>query len=142
MHQSVLPATPVVLRLAVPNLKLWLLGSWQAHLNGVSVPSLPTRHARTLLARLALAHPTPISRADARADVFGDMAAGNAARSLRTTLYYLRRALGEVLWSRGEQIGLDPQLEIWTDVVEFEASSGPDATGTMLDRAIASYRGG
>src|SRR3712207_3113593 len=66
------------------------------------LPPLPTRHTRVLCARLALAHPLPVTRGELRADLFPDLDAEAAAQHLRTTLYYLRRALGDAVWSQAD----------------------------------------
>ncbi len=127
--------------LVSPCLRLNLLGAWHAQRAGEPLPPLPTRHARVLLARLALAHPRSLSRAALQADVFPDMPPDRAARSFRTTLYYVRRALGNLVQTTGEQAGIDPAATVWTDVAQFEALSRPNATQTQLEQAVAYYGG-
>ena len=74
-------------------LELWLLGPWQAQLNHVPLAPFPSRHVPVLLARLAIEHPSPLSRARLLNDLLPNVNPKSAAQSLRTTLYFLRRAL-------------------------------------------------
>jgi DNA-binding SARP family transcriptional activator/tetratricopeptide (TPR) repeat protein len=123
------------------SLELWLLGTWHASLNGRPLASLPTRYARVLLARLALAHPQAIPRARLSNDLFPDAEPEYAARHLRTTLYYVRRVLGADLISAGPTIALSPSLQVSHDVGQFDAASGPNATRADLEHAAALFRG-
>ena len=121
-------------------LRLWLLGPWQAQLNGVPLPSLRTRHARALIARLALAHPRPISREQLSTDLFPHVPRARAAHRFRTTLYLLRQVLGDYLNTEGDQIGLDTVLHVEHDVGRFETLSQPGASQGALEAAISLYR--
>src|SRR5262245_51487519 len=98
------------------SLHLWLLGPWHATLEGTPLPALPTRYARALLARLPLAHPQPLVRSILVKDLFSTLEPKQAAHSFRTTLYYVRRMLGELLVVSDSGIGLDPKLTISHDV--------------------------
>ena len=122
-------------------LELWLLGPWKAHLDGAPLSLLPTRHARALLARLALAHPAPVRRTQLHADLFPDMAPTAAAHNLRTTLYYVRQALRHHVHTETDLIGLDPALTIAHDVGRFERASTAEATPATLWEAVELYRG-
>lgn len=122
-------------------LELRCLGPWRASLNGTLLPPLPTRHTRALLACLALSHPARIARTVVQQRLFPDASPEHGARHLRTTLYYLRRALGDLLQTNDEQIGLSTLLAVVHDVGPFEAAAAPNASMRMLETAIATYRG-
>lgn len=130
----VVPSTRSTLRLS-------FLGQWQAELDGFQLPALPTRHARALLARLALAHPVPVTRAILYAELFPELPAEQAAQRFRTTLYYLRRGLGEVVVTTDDAVALDPHLLIEHDLAQFEHNTQPFATESALHTAITLYRG-
>lgn len=125
----------------ITTLQLSLLGPWEARTDHGELPALPTRHTRTLLARLALAHPQPISRAQLARDLFPEAQPANATRHLRVTLHYLRQALGAAVVADGETLALDRRLTITHDLGQFFSLSGPEATPTMLRTALALYRG-
>ncbi|CAA9294516.1 MAG: hypothetical protein AVDCRST_MAG93-4154 [uncultured Chloroflexia bacterium] len=122
-------------------LRLWALGSWRAEFNELPIPRLPTRHARALLARLALAHPRPVDRTQLHHDLFPNTATESAAGSLRTTLYYLRRGLPVQVVSEDDQIALGPSITVDVDVRRFEQASVSGATQSMLETAVELYRG-
>lgn len=121
-------------------LRLWLLGPWRAWLAHAPLASLPTRHARALLARLALSHPHPLSREQLQRDLFGAAGLEHAAH-LRTTLYYLRRVLGERLLVEDHTLALAPTLQVEHDVAQFLAGTRVGATFEQLRRAVRLYRG-
>lgn len=125
----------------ISTLQLSLLGPWEARTDHGELPALPTRHTRTLLARLALAHPEPVSRSQLARDLFPEAQPANATRHLRVTLHYLRQALGETVVASGESLALDRRLSITHDLGQFLSLSGPEATPTMLRTALALYRG-
>lgn len=123
------------------SLRLWLLGSWKAKLDDTRPIVLPTRQTRMLLARLALSHPHPVAHATLIADLCPHLPPDLAAQRMRSARYYLRRALRDYLWSDGEQMGLDPALDVACDVVSFEAGTGPQASLAALQAAVQIYRG-
>lgn len=122
-------------------LHLWMLGPWRAQLDGGRSLLLPTRYARILLARLALAHPQPVARATLLSDLFPELPFESAHRRFRATRHYLRRALGNLLVSDNKQLALAPNLAIVCDYIEFERKTHPGASQAELDAAIALYRG-
>lgn len=108
-------------------LSLYLLGPFQAALDGEAIAHFATDKVRALLAYLAvegdMAH-----RRDALAGLlWADYPQKRARQSLRQTLSYLRQALGEedlarpFLQATRETIQLDPQGEVWSDVAAFTA---------------------
>lgn len=121
-------------------LQLGLLGSWQAWLDGTPLPPLPTRHARVLLARLALAHPHSVHRSTLLHDIFPHAPQDAAARHLRTTLYYARRTLAPILVSTHEAIGLAHNIKIVVDVHTFDKASKGTTINELLE-AVELYRG-
>jgi DNA-binding SARP family transcriptional activator len=123
------------------SLELWLLGPWLARFDGQPLPALPTRHTRALLARLALAHPQPLSRSALRRELWPDDPAARTASRLRTTLYLLRRALPDLVHADKETVALEMGIVIHHDVRRFLAGTGPQATRNSLQRAVALYRG-
>lgn len=124
-----------------PTLHLWLLGPWRAQLDGGPPLRLATRHARLLLARLALAHPRPLAKASLIRDLFPDCPAESAARRLRATRHYLRAAIGELLLVDDQGLGLAPGLRVTCDYLEFLRRTGPGATRADLEAAVELYRG-
>lgn len=121
-------------------LQLWLLGSWHGEIDGAPLGVLPTRHTRALLARLALIHPQSLSRTQLQLDLFPTSAPELAAQSLRNTLYYLRRTLGNFLVMDGDEISLAPNLRVLSDVAEFQ-SAARSAAFDELAHALELYRG-
>lgn len=124
-----------------PLLELWLLGPWQAQLNQTPFAPFPSRHTQVLLARLAVEHPRPLPRTRLLTDLFPDSTQKHALPRLRTTLYFLRRALGTYLVSDNKQVGLDPALVVVHDLARFEAATAPGASQLMLAEAVTLYRG-
>ncbi len=122
-------------------LHLWLLGAWDVQRDGTPLPPLPTRHARALLARLAMAHPRPVTRTAIICDLFPETTPSRAARHLSTTLYYVRRALGDMLCAGEDEIALDPSLDLWLDTTEFTQAISAGANVERLRHAIDLYRG-
>jgi DNA-binding SARP family transcriptional activator/predicted ATPase len=103
----------------VSRLSLYLLGPPQIELDGQPV-KLDRRKAIALLAYLAVTGQS--HRRDALVNLLwpeSDSSRGRAA--LRRTLYALNQALdGEWLAVDREEIGLDPDADLWVDVLEFQ----------------------
>ncbi|HEX9819522.1 MAG TPA: BTAD domain-containing putative transcriptional regulator [Methylomirabilota bacterium] len=124
-------------------LRLTLLGGFQARLHTGEVMSLPGRKAQALLAFLAL----PLGRAHPRdklaALLWGGIREESARASLRQTLFVVRKALGEaegvVLRQEGEALALAPGV-VEADVAVFERAVA-DGTPEALERAAALYQG-
>ncbi len=122
-------------------LELVLLGPWQVLHNASLLPQPRTRHVRALFARLVLAYPAPVARAQLQADLFHGLGPEQAGRHFRTTLYYLRQMIGDLLVSERNQIGLSPNLELRHDVGTFERLITPDAPLGQLQAAMRLVRG-
>ena len=124
-------------------LRLTLLGGFQARLQAGEVVSLPGRKAQALLAFLAL----PLGRAHPRdklaALLWGGIREESARASLRQTLFVVRKALGEaegaVLRQEGEALALAPAA-VEADVAAFERAVA-DGTPEALERAARLYQG-
>jgi DNA-binding SARP family transcriptional activator/tetratricopeptide (TPR) repeat protein len=122
-------------------LRITLLGPWRAERHDGQPIALPTRAARALLARVALSHPQPVGRAAASQDLFPGLSPAAAARRMRSTRYYLRRALGDLLRDADDFLQLDPRLVIVCDLHAFERGTHPGAALDELDAAIRCYGG-
>jgi DNA-binding SARP family transcriptional activator/predicted ATPase len=123
-------------------LTLALLGGFQGRLGDAASLTLPTRKTKALLAFLALPPGRSHPRANLAALLWGDLPEPQARRSLRQSLFALRRAMSvelSALLIEGETIALNPRA-VDVDVAEFErgvAHGTPDA----LERAATLYRG-
>jgi DNA-binding SARP family transcriptional activator len=124
-------------------LRLTLLGGFQARLQTGEVMALPGRKAQALLAFLAL----PLGRSHPRdklaALLWGGIREESARASLRQTLFVIRRALGgaegTVLHPEGEALALAPAV-VEADVTAFERAVA-DGTPESLERAATLYQG-
>ena len=125
------------------DLKLQLLGPFEARLgDGVPV-AITGKKAKALLAYLALAGGQPVSR-DKLAGVLWEFSADEQARtSLRQTLSSLRKCLApldrEWLVSEGDTVAIDPEA-VGVDSLDFKALAA-DGTPEALERATGLYRG-
>ena len=119
-----------------------LFGGFRATVNTGTSCALPTK-AAALLAYLALNLGRTYSRAALAGLLWGDREDAQARKSLRQTLYALRKALPEVgpvlLDREGDGLGLDPAM-VEADVPRFERLVG-DAMPETLERAVGLYRG-
>lgn len=120
---------------------LWFLGPWQAQLDYQWLPPLPTRHSRALLARLTLAHPRSVPRYTLLNDLFPNLPPDSAAGRLRTTLYYLRQALGTMIVSNDDGLSLVGTVNLWHDLGQFLSLTTPSATKSELEQALGLVRG-
>src|SRR5262245_1767512 len=127
---------------AVARLEVNLLGGFQAIL-GSGVPcTLPTKKAQALLAYLALAPGRAYPRDVLASLLWGERGSAQARKSLRQTIYALRRAVFErvaLVYVEGERLALNPDA-VQVDVPQFE-SLVSEATPATLERAAALYRG-
>jgi DNA-binding SARP family transcriptional activator len=124
-------------------LRLTLLGGFQARNEAGELLSVPSRKAQAMLAYLAL----PLGRAHPRdklaALLWGGIREESARASLRQALFVIRKTLqaadAEALDQHAEMLRLEP-ARVDVDVAAFERSA---ATGTPegLARAAALYQG-
>lgn len=99
-----------------------LIGGFEVEVDGRSVAPPSSRHARGLLAWLAL-HPGPEPRTRVAATFWPDVLDSSARGSLRTAIWALRQTLGadaNVLLVTRDHLGLDPSLPVEVDVAEFD----------------------
>jgi len=125
------------------DLRLQLLGPFEARLgDGVPV-AITGKKPKALLAYLALAGGQPVSR-DRLAGVLWEFSADEQARtSLRQTLSSLRKCLApldrEWLVSKGDTLAIKPEA-VGVDALDFNALVA-DGTPEALLRATGLYRG-
>src|SRR4051794_24242991 len=105
-------------------LRVRLLGTVGAELDGRHIEPPPSRRAWALLAWLAL-HPGGHDRGTLAARFWPDVLDASARASLRSAVWALRRALGPgaeaQLVATRERVGLDPAAGLSVDALEFEA---------------------
>lgn len=121
-------------------LAIQLLGTPQILRNG-QVLTLPRRKSRALLYYLA-AHTTPIAREQLLTLFWPDLDRAAAQQTLRSSLYGLRKALGDVLLVSDSMVGIASQVDV--DLHRFEeflGSSSPAATIQELAATLKLYRG-
>ncbi len=127
----------------MPQLRLTLLGGFQARNQAGELLSVPSRKAQALLAYLAL----PLGRAHPRdklaALLWGGIREESARASLRQALFIARKALqdadAEALDQKADTLRLEP-AHVDADVAAFEQAA---TTGTpeALTRAAELYQG-
>jgi len=125
----------------MPRLTLSLLGGFRGRVASGSL-ALPTRKTQALLAFLSLAPGRAHSRDRLASLLWGGVPEPQARRSLRQSLFALRKAVGAdppALLIDGETVAVDP-AEVEVDVVEFERRLA-ESTPAALERAIGLYRG-
>jgi len=149
-----------------PNLRVHLFGEMMVELDGSHVRHFPTVKSRALLAYLAMDPNQPHSR-QLLADYFWpDMVTSDSLRNLRLALHRLKTALQtatpaqthsqtqmKLFLTSWADIGLHPDLAVWTDALEFEilmdmtsrhpheALSSCPACAQQLTTAVGLYRG-
>jgi DNA-binding SARP family transcriptional activator len=94
------------------------MGALELDLHGaaVRVPS----SAQRLLAFTALRR-RPLARGYVAGQLWLDSTDDRAAASLRSALWRLHRAAGDVVWASAREVGLSPWVEVDTDVVGTSA---------------------
>jgi LuxR family maltose regulon positive regulatory protein len=135
----------------MPRVEVRMFGSFALHCDGELATSGArgrVDRARELLALLVL-HPSGLSDSEIVELLWADMGPERARHNLRMTVYLLRRLLGSKATVRlkGANYSLAPQLELWSDVREFDAGlrrarlAPGEAARSDLDSAISLYRG-
>jgi DNA-binding SARP family transcriptional activator/predicted ATPase len=126
----------------MPRLTLALLGGFRARLASAPL-TLPTRKTQALLAFLALAPGQAYPRDKLASLLWGDVPEPQARRSLRQSLFALRKTVATVeppiLLIDGDTVSLNAEV-VEVDAAELErcvADGSPEA----LERAIALYHG-
>ncbi|MGH7392098.1 MAG: AfsR/SARP family transcriptional regulator, partial [Candidatus Rokuibacteriota bacterium] len=120
-----------------------VLGGFQASLDSGAPCALPTRKAQALLAYLSVDPGRAYSRDALASLLWGERPDAQARKSLRQTVYALRKAVPGVgdslLVLGGEGIGLNPAA-IEADAPRFEKLV-TEGTPESLERAATLYRG-
>ena len=126
----------------MPRLTLALLGGFRARLASAPL-TLPTRKTQALLAFLSLAPGRAHPRDKLASLLWGDMPEAQARRSLRQSLFALRKAVTTadppVLVIDGDTVSLKSDA-VDVDVAELERCI-VEGTPAALERAIALYQG-
>ena len=97
-----------------PSARLALMGTLELDLHGaaVRVPS----SAQRLLAFTALRR-RPLARGYVAGQLWLDSTGDRAAASLRSALWRLHRAAGDVVWASAREVGLSPWVEVDVDAI-------------------------
>ena len=117
----------------MPRLALALLGGFQARLDASAPFTLPTRKAQALLAFLAVPPGQSHAREKLASLLWGGMPEAQARRSLRQSLFTLRKAVGAepaAVLIDGQTVALNP-ASVQVDVAEFERQTA-DGTPAAL----------
>ena len=126
----------------MPVLCLHFLGMLDIRYDDQQLPKPPTAKSQSLLAYLVL-HRHQIQPRDRLAGLFwGDRSDRKARRSLATALWHIRRCLPHerLILSDPHSAQLDPQVDLWLDVDEFESLVSHEDVSN-LQAAVALYRG-
>lgn len=142
-HRAVLRSADLTREVAVAQLAVNLLGGFRAVLDSGAPCPLPTKKAQALIAYLALAPGRAYPRDGLASLLWGDRGGAQARKSLRQTVYELRKAVpdarGVLLDLEREGIALNPVV-VEADVPRFEALVR-EGTPAALEEAAALYRG-
>ncbi|MBV7331286.1 AAA family ATPase [Chloroflexi bacterium TSY] len=130
-------------------LRLYLFGSPQIELDDLPL-SLSRRKALALLVYLAIEQ-QPQSRDSLAAFLWPEYSQRDARTDLSRTLSYLNRTLGEEwLIADRQHIGINPESDLWIDVVDFRqlatqagitVESTPEEQLALLTTAVNGYQG-
>jgi len=127
----------------VSRLAVTVLGGFQVTLHSGAPCTLPTRKAQALLAYLSLEPGRSYTRAALASLLWGERPDPQARKSLRQTVYALRKALPDagdaLLRLEGEGVALNPAV-IEADAPRFERLVR-EGTPEALERAATLYRG-
>jgi DNA-binding SARP family transcriptional activator len=139
-------------------LEVLLFGGFQLRADGEPLAPIPSRAARSLLARLVLDRGVRHSRERLAAQFWPDLPPARARRRLSHTLWQIQDALGELpggwdhLQASADAITVARDAPCWVDVEEFErrldrvratAGTQPRRVADLdeLEQAVELYRG-
>ncbi|MFH2072251.1 MAG: tetratricopeptide repeat protein [Actinomycetota bacterium] len=133
-------------------LEIRLLGGFQLRRDGMALPPIPTRPARSVMAYLVLNRDRAHTRDLLIGTFWPDMAESRGRRRLSQALWQIRSTVGEedCLLTNGDSVRFNPDIHFWLDVDEFEwtieqaAPGAPDRGRTeadLLGSAVELYRG-
>jgi predicted ATPase/DNA-binding SARP family transcriptional activator/Tfp pilus assembly protein PilF len=135
----------------VLHLAIFLLGGFEATLDGSLVTGFKTEKARALLAYLAVERERAHRRQSLVGVLWPDYPEKYARANLRQILTNLRQVLKDVerqvpiLLVEGETIQINPESDFWLDVMAVEKAASASQAEVSIDdlrTAIAQYRGG
>jgi DNA-binding SARP family transcriptional activator len=144
------PLLEVVARNDLPRVEARLFGAFTLHREGqlVDAGGRKADRAREVFAVLVL-HPNGLPDREIAELLWPDMAPQRAIHNLHMAVYLLRRLMGgkpAVRYATGTY-QLAPQLELWTDVRDFDSLLAQarrvavDRAPALLARAVELYRG-
>jgi DNA-binding SARP family transcriptional activator len=133
------------------SIEIRLLGGFEVRHDGTVVRNFESQKARALLAYLAMHAGQPMSRDHVSTLLWPDRDEQAARRNLRQVLYSLRTVFAatalptHLLEAEGQTIGLNPKLDVWLDVADFESATeqslGGEPDSQQLGRAARLYVG-
>ncbi len=116
------------------SLEIRLLGGFDLRCGEEPVQRFESQKARALVAYLAMHHGQSISRERLSTLLWAEKDEQAARRNLRQVLYSLRSLFREVapdlevFTSGAQEVGLEPGVDLWLDVFEFEAATARGLT--------------
>jgi DNA-binding SARP family transcriptional activator len=133
------------------SIEIRLFGGFEVRHAGTAVRNFESQKARALLAYLAMHAGQAQSREHVSTLLWPDRGEQAARRNLRQVLYSVRTAFAatalktDLLDAEGQTIGLNPKLEVWLDVADFERATdhslAVEADTQQLGRAARLYVG-
>ncbi|MEK7257703.1 MAG: BTAD domain-containing putative transcriptional regulator [Bacteroidota bacterium] len=140
-----------------PDLQVHLLGTFSVMVRGKSLPKLPGKKAKALLAYLLFRHPKPVHREQLLEQFWGDSTQESARNCLNVTLSSIRKCLAaiapgrEIIIFRDECYSLHPDVQVerdtdlfvgyWKKGRQIETREGMAAAVETYHQAFAFYRG-
>ncbi|MCJ7435802.1 MAG: winged helix-turn-helix domain-containing protein, partial [Anaerolineales bacterium] len=140
-------------------IKLSLIGTFEAQLDGKPIKEFESSKVRALLAYLAIESGRPHSRDHLAGLFWGESSDEVAAKNLRQALSNLRKAIRDEdptappLLVSPTAVQLDPGNDVWVDAIEFESLRKTnlehshrhadlcDACAARREKIISLYRG-
>ena len=134
------------------SIEIRLFGGFDVRCGDEPVRRFESQKARGLLAYLAMHRGQTLSREHIAGLLWPEKDESSARRNLRQVLYSLRTAFAEaqlttdLLVGQTQDVGLDPDLDVWLDVIDFERAiawglDGAEPDSQQLGRAARLYLG-
>ncbi len=123
------------------DLRFRLFGFLELHAGAQALPKPPTLKSQSLLAYLLVHRQQPHPREYLAEMFWGDRPEEKAMHSLATSLWHIRRCLGDgLILSDQRTVQFDPQADLWLDADVFAALAASKDL-VHLREATALYRG-